>query len=123
MNTVRWSAQILAAIMFLMSGSMKLLQPKEKLAEKMGWADDFNPSTIKIIAVLEILGSLGLIIPAVTGVLTIITPLAAAGLALTMLGAMRTHIRRHEYHMLIINGFLLALTIFIAWGRLFRLPF
>ena len=47
MNIALWIVQGLLAVAFLMAGGMKLMQPKEKLAEKMAWVEDFAPNTIK----------------------------------------------------------------------------
>ena len=96
MNTAIWIVQILAALAFAVSGFSKATQPKEKLLTNMKWVEDFSPNTIKGIGILEMLGAIGLIVPALTGILPILTPLAGVGLALVMLGAAYTHIRRGE---------------------------
>jgi uncharacterized membrane protein YphA (DoxX/SURF4 family) len=115
MNIALWIVQALLAIAFGMAGFMKITQPKEKLAAQMGWVEDFTPPTIKAIGVLEVLGAIGLIVPQLTGILPWLTPLAAVGLALTMLGAMATHLRRHEN--IVVNVVLLLLAVFVAYGR------
>lgn len=117
MNIALWIVQALLAIAFAMAGLLKITQPKEKLAVQMGWVDNFTPTTIKVIGALELLGALGLILPLLTGVLPWLTPLAALGLALTMLGAMATHFRRGEYMNLVANVVLLLLAVFVAYGR------
>ncbi|MBZ0290410.1 MAG: DoxX family protein, partial [Anaerolineae bacterium] len=76
MNTALWIVQILAALAFGMSGLMKISQPKEKLLTNMKWVEDFSPNVIKGIGALEVLGAVGLILPALTGVLPILTPIA-----------------------------------------------
>src|SRR5690606_4224317 len=96
--------------------------PKEALAGQMAWVEDFSAGTIKAIGVLELLGALGLILPAVTGVLPWLTPLAAAGLVLTMLGAAATHLRRGENQTAIGNGVLLLLAALSAYGRFVVAP-
>ena len=108
--------QVLLAIVFLLAGSMKLIQPKEKLAESMQWVEGFSQNQIRLIGVLEILGAVGLVLPAWTGILPWLTPMAAVGLALLMVGAILTHLRRAEYPNLIGNIILLALTVFVAYG-------
>jgi uncharacterized membrane protein YphA (DoxX/SURF4 family) len=116
-NVVIWVVQGLLGLAFLASGSVKLSQPKEKLATTMGWVEDFTPPTIKLIAGLELLAALGLILPAVTGIAVILTPLAALGLILIMLGAIATHARRKELPYAAINLVLLALAAVVVWGR------
>ena len=75
---------------------------------------------VKAIGTLEILGALGLILPAVTGILPVLVPLAALGLAVTMIGAVIVHLRRREPF--IPPLVLLALAAFVAIGR-FLVPF
>ena len=118
MNIVLWIIQILLAIVFLMVGIMKVTQPKEKLLEKgMESAEDFAPNTIRLVGVLEVLGAIGVVLPALTGILPWLTPLAAVGLALTMVGATLTHLRRGEYPKIITTVILFALTVFVAYGQ------
>lgn len=88
----------------------------------MAWVEDFDARTIKGIGTLEVLGALGVILPRLTGILPVLTPLAATGLALTMLGAARTHLRRQESQMLLINGMLFVLAAFVAYGRFALMP-
>lgn len=122
MNIVLWIIQILLALVFGMTGTMKLTQPKEKLQQQMRYAEDFSQRTIRMIGLLEVLGAAGLILPAVTGILPMLTPLAALGLVLVMIGAMLTHLRRKEYPMIAGNLVLLALAAVVAYGRLVAFP-
>ncbi len=118
MNVVLWIVAGLLAVAFLTSGLMKLSQPKKKLADSgMGWTEDFSDGAVKGIGALEVLGALGLILPAVFDVATVLVPIAATGLALVMLGAAVTHARRRENQMIVVNVVLLALAAFVAWGR------
>ncbi len=122
MNIALWIVQGLLALAFLMAGGMKVMQSKEKLAESMAWVNDFSANTVKLIGVLEILGAIGLIAPQATGILPILTPLAAVGLALVMIGAAITHLRRGEMPMIGINAVLLILALFVAYGRFVLVP-
>ena len=119
MNTVLWIVQGILAMMFLMTGMMKLRQTKEDMAGKMPWVEDFSQGQIRGIGMLEILGALGLILPMLTGILPILTPLAATGLALTMVGAFMTHLRRKDpmVPMGVMNMMLFAMSAFVAYGR------
>jgi len=92
-----WVVQVLLAAAFLGSGATKLSRPREKLVKNMGWVEDFSQPTVRIIGVLEVLGAIGIVLPALTGILPWLTPLAALGLVLTMIGAALTHLRRAEY--------------------------
>jgi uncharacterized membrane protein YphA (DoxX/SURF4 family) len=117
MNVTVWVLQVLVASAFLLAGVMKTTQPRQKLAASMGWVEDFSDTGVRTIGVLEILGGVGLLLPAVTGVATVLVPLAAVGLALLMVGAAATHRRRGELPMIGINAVLLLLAVVVAWAR------
>ena len=117
MNIALWVVTVVLALVFLAAGAMKATRSKETLADKMAWVEDFSSGTIKTIGVLEILGAMGLVLPAVTGIAPILVPLAAVGLALTQAGAVVVHARRGETANIVVNIVLLAMTLFVAWGR------
>jgi hypothetical protein len=118
MDIVLWIIAGLLAAAFLAAGAMKVTQSKEKLAASgMGWTDDFSPGMVKTIGLLEVLAALGLILPAVLGIVPVLVPLAALGLAGLMVGAAITHGRRKETPMVAINAVLLILAAVVAWGR------
>jgi uncharacterized membrane protein YphA (DoxX/SURF4 family) len=118
METVIWIVQILLAVLFLGAGMTKLTQPREKLAKgKMVWTEDFTDQQVKGIGALEVLAAIGLVLPAALGVLPFLTPLAATGLVLTMIGAAITHVGRKEPEALPINFVLGAMALFIAIER------
>jgi uncharacterized membrane protein YphA (DoxX/SURF4 family) len=122
MNMVLWIVQILLALAFAMAGIMKVTQPIDRLETRMGWVKDVGTRGVRLIGSLEILGALGLILPAVTGIWPWLTPLAATGLALTMVGAMITHGRRGEYSSIVANLVLLLLALFVVYGRFVIVP-
>jgi uncharacterized membrane protein YphA (DoxX/SURF4 family) len=122
MGIALWVVQVLLATAFLVSGATKLSQPKEKLVGKMAWMEDFSQPTVRIIGALEVLGAIGIVLPELTGLLPWLTPLAALGLALTMIGAALTHLRRAEYDGIAVTTVLLVLAVFVAYGRFFVLP-
>ncbi|MGW0336112.1 DoxX family protein [Streptomyces sp. NPDC003011] len=119
MNVTLWAVAALLALVFLGAGAAKLAQPKDKLiaSPSMGWAEDFPPGLIKTIGLLEVLAAIGLILPAAVDIAPVLVPLAASGLALTMFGAAITHSRRGELQSVVVNVVLLALAVFVAWGR------
>src|SRR5258708_24808788 len=90
-NTAIWIVQILLALAFAMTGLMKLTQPYEQLAKRMGWVGDFSPSIVRAIGLVEVLGAIGAVLPALAAILPWLTPLAAVRLALNMLDAAATH--------------------------------
>ena len=84
----------------------------------VAWSKDFKPEHIKLIGVLEVSGGVGLIVPLFLPSLTLLTPLAAVGVALYMSGAMATHLRRLEYLHMVGNLVFLGPALFVAYGRL-----
>ena len=118
MNITLWIIAIVLAVAFFLAGLMKIAQPKEKLAASgMGWTGDFPAGAVKAIGVVEVLGALGLVLPAALDVAPVLVPLAAAGLALAMAGAAVVHARRKENQMIGVNAVLLLLAAVVAWGR------
>lgn len=122
MNVILWIVQVLLAGAFGMAGAMKATQTKEQIIEKrgeqMGWVNDFTDQQLKGIGVLEILAAVGLILPWALNIIPVLTPLAGLGLVLTMAGAAYTHYRRDEQPMIMINGVLGALALFVFLGRI-----
>src|SRR5688572_5074369 len=104
MNTTLWIIQGVLAALFGAAGIFKATQPKEKLLKNLPWVQDFSAQQVKLIGSVEILAALGLMVPQLTGIVPILTPLAAVGLMLTMIGAGVVHIRRKEYSGIGINA-------------------
>lgn len=97
MTIAFWVVTALLALVFLAAGSMKLLRPKDQLAASgLSWTEDFSARTVKLIGGLEVLGALGLVLPALTGIAPVLSPIAAICLAVTMVLAIRVHVRRRE---------------------------
>jgi uncharacterized membrane protein YphA (DoxX/SURF4 family) len=117
MNTILWILQILLALLFFVTGVMKIVRPKEQLVKQMGWVEDTPQQVVRLVGFLEILGAVGLILPSVTGILPWLTPLAATGLALTMVGAAFTNYRYKEFSKIGLNVVLLGLMLIVMVGR------
>ena len=116
MNNALWTAQIFAAIVFVLTGTLKLAAPKEKLVTKMHWAATWPPGRIKLLGLAEVAGAMGLVLPGMLHVASAITSLAALCLAVLMLGAVQTHRRFHES---VVPALVLVLVcVAIAAGRL-----
>jgi uncharacterized membrane protein YphA (DoxX/SURF4 family) len=115
-----WVVQVLLAVVFTGAALMKLTQPYEALAGSLTWVKLVSPETVKLIGAVELLGAIGLIVPAATRILPMLTPLAAAGLMLTMVGAGVTNIRIGEPP--IVNVVLGGLAAFVAWARFTKAP-
>ena len=123
MNIVIWVVQILLALVFLLSGVLKVTRPIEKLAGLMKYVTAIKPpQLVRVIGILELLAALGLILPAMTGILPWLTPVAAIGLVLTMIGAMIVHVRLGEGSHIAPNIVLLLLAVFVVVGRFAIVP-
>jgi hypothetical protein len=124
MNIALWIIAGLLAVLFLASGAVKLALPKEKLAGfGMGFVEDVSVGAVKAIGSVEVLAAAGLILPAVLDIAPVLVPLAAVGLVLVMVGAIITHLRRHEAQTIVVPVALLALAVVVAWGRFGPQPF
>jgi uncharacterized membrane protein YphA (DoxX/SURF4 family) len=114
-ETMLWIVQVLLAAIFLVTGTTKLTQPRQKMAAgPMRWAADVTDAQFRTIGFVEVLGALGLILPAALGVAPLLTPLAAVGLALTMIGAVHVHVRHGETDRLAVPIAVLALALFVV---------
>ena len=118
MNLALWIIAGLLAVVML-NAATKLFVPKEKLATKYGrgWIEDASVGFVKTIGALELLAAVGLILPAALDIAPVLVPLAAVGVVLLMVGAMITHLRRHEAVPTVLNLIFLAMAAFVAWGR------
>ncbi len=124
MGTTLWIVQGVLAVAFIGAGSMKVLKSHDvlKADPKMGWANDFSGGFVKFIGAAQSAAALGLVLPGLTGIAPILTPLAAVGLVGIMLGAAATHLRRSETPMVVPPMVLAALAAFVAYGRLVVVP-
>ena len=103
---------------FLATGLSKLTQPREKMAHgAMKWAAEVTDWQFRAIGLLEVMGAVGLIVPGVLDVATVLTPLAATGLAVAMVGATLTHLRLGETDRIVAPLVLLLLSLFVAIER------
>ena len=116
MNILLWIFQILLGLYFAAIGVMHFVVPPN-LPPPMHWMYDLSPMLHYVSGTAEILGGLGLILPAVTRIQTRLVPLAAAGLFLVMVGAMISHITRGEFANIGMNLLLALLLAFVAYGR------
>ena len=118
MNTVLWIVQGLLAAVFLATGLTKLTQSRAKMAAgPMRWAADVTDAQFRAIGALEVLGAIGLIVPAALGVAPILTAFAATGLVLTMVAAIAIHRRLGETERLAVPVVVLALALVVAVER------
>jgi len=117
MNTIIWVAQGILAAVFLGAGLLKLTNTRAALKDKTPYVEDFTDHQVKAIGTVEVLGAIGVVLPAALKVLPALSPIAACGQALTMIAAAATLIRRGERAHVPLNIFILALAVFVAVER------
>jgi len=127
MNLALWIVQGLLALIFTTSGMLKATQSKPTLVATGQTGVVFYPMTfIRFIALCELLGATGVIVPWLTGVAPALTPIAALGLGAIMIGAAASHSRlahdqrpRRSRELLNVatNVAILAACAFVAAGR------
>jgi hypothetical protein len=116
MNTALWIIQgMLGGMMFIL-GVMKSFLPIEKL-NKLSWTTRNFKWFTRFVGISELLIGLGLILPQFTGILPILTPIAAIFLGLMMIFAIEEHIHHKEAHDIAKNVIILLLAAFVAVGR------
>ena len=113
-NRLLWTAQILVALLFVFAGAMKFIMPVEKMQQG---PIVFPVAFLYFIGVCEILGGLGLVLPGVTRIATYLTPLAAAGLTIIMIGATTVSVIGFGVAGAIVPGVVGLLTTWIAYSR------
>jgi hypothetical protein len=113
MNMALWIAQGLLAALFLFTGGMKLVMPIEEMTKQIALPGLF----LRFIAVCEVLGAIGLILPWLLHIRPGLTPLAAAGLAIIMIGATAITLMTGSIAMALIPLMAGLLAAFVAYGR------
>jgi hypothetical protein len=117
-----WVLQVLLAVAFAGAGAAKLFTPIAELGAKMAWVNAVPEGLVRFIGASELLGALGLILPALTRIKPGLTALAAAGLTAVMLLAAPFHLSRGEGGAIVPNLILGGLAAFVAWGRFKKAP-
>ena len=113
MNIALWIVQVLLALLFLFTGGMKLIMPIEEMTQQLpmpGWF-------LRFIGVCEMLGGLGLILPWLLRIRPGLTPLAAAGLVVIMIGATATTIMTGQITISLVPLVVGILCLFVGYGR------
>jgi len=113
MNLALWIVQALLALLFLWAGGIKLVLPIEEMTKQMPLPGLF----LRFIALCEVLGAIGLILPGLLCIRPGLTPLAAAGLGIIMIGATVTTLITGDVTMALIPLLVGILAAFVAYGR------
>lgn len=118
MNIVLWIIAAILAFAFIAAGLMKLVTPREQLVAKMAWATDFSDAQLKGIGAVELLGGIGVVLPALVDIAPVLVPIAAAGLAVVMAVAVVVHVRRGDSIAETVPSIVLGvLSVVVAIGR------
>ena len=118
MNLALWIAQLVLVVFFTGSGAVKSTMPRQRLLDtgQTGIAM-FPMPVVRFTAAMELVAAVGLVLPQLTGIAETLTPLAAVGLCVVMVGAAWAHTRLHEPRNVAVNIALLAVAVFVAVGR------
>jgi hypothetical protein len=117
-----WAVQWLLGLMFVGTGLWKVATPIAELAAKMPWMGQVSPSFLYLTALFDTLGGLGILLPSVTRIKPGVAVLGALGCVGLMAGAIVFHFSRGEGASTPFNFVLVALSLFVAWGRGFKAP-
>jgi len=117
-----WVAQIVLAAVFVSAGFVKLTTPIPQLAAMMPWAGQYSETFVRSIALVDLAGGIGILLPALTRILPRLTVLAALGCAVLQVIALLFHASRGEMPVTPLNVVLLALSLFVLWGRNSKAP-
>jgi uncharacterized membrane protein YphA (DoxX/SURF4 family) len=117
LNITLWIVQMLLASSLIWSSWMKLFQPVQQLAAMWPWAGEVSPSLIKFTGIVDLLGGLGLVLPAGLRIQPKLTPIAAMGIIALMICASAFHISRGESGAIGPNIVFALMAGFVAWGR------
>jgi putative oxidoreductase len=111
-----WILQWVVGVYFVAVGVLHFVVP-EGLPGQLSWMYDLSDNLHLISGIAEILGGLGLILPSLTRIRPELTPLAALGLIIVMLGAIGWHIGREELVNIGINALNIVVLAYIGYGR------
>lgn len=117
-----WAAQLLLGALFVGTGLWKVLTPIPQLAQMIPWAGQVAPSFLYATALFDLLGGVGIVLPSLTRIRPGLAALAALGCAALQVCAIVFHLSRGEGANTPFNFVLVALALFVAWGRHYRAP-
>jgi len=112
-----WIVQWFLAVTFIGTAIWKVATPIARLAAMIPWAGQVSPELLYATAIFDLLGGLGVLLPSLTRVKPGLTVLAALGCACLQASAIVFHVSRGEAANTPFNFLLIALALFVAWGR------
>jgi len=121
MDTILWIIQCLLSAVFAMAGWGKISSSKQQHIADGHIEPENSVIPIRILGALEWLGSIGIIVPWLIGILPMLTPAAAVCFGLIMISGLIIHTRKKEYKILPLLTFLLILSAVVAYFRIKQL--
>ena len=112
-----WVAQIILSASLIWAGGVKLFQPIGQLKTMWPWTGEVSPMFVKMTGIIDLLGALGLLLPALLRIKPVLTPVAALGIVLLMIVAGAFHILRGESEQIGVNIAFGIIAGFIAFAR------
>ena len=120
MNIALWIIQALLALLFLFAGGTKLIMPIEEMTKQMMMP--LPGLFLRFIGVCEVLGGLGLVLPWLLRIRPGLTPLAAAGLVVIMIGATTITLMTGDIATALVSLVVGLLCLFVGYGRWWHTP-
>lgn len=117
-----WAAQVVLALLFTGTALWKLLTPISELAAMIPWAGQVSPAFLEATALIDLAGGLGILLPSLTRIKPGLAVAAALGCALLQVSAILFHLSRGEAANTPFNVLLVALSLFVVWGRHLKAP-
>jgi uncharacterized membrane protein YphA (DoxX/SURF4 family) len=117
MNTILWLIQGLLSAFFIMPGFGKISSSKQKHIEDGHLKSNESIIPIRILGIFELLGCIGIIVPWLTGIAPILTPVTAVCFCLIMLSGIIVHTKKKEYKMLPMLTIVFALAAVVGYYR------
>lgn len=117
-----WTAQVLLAAIYLPAGLMKLTMPVADVAAQIPWAGAVPVEFLRFIGLVDLSAGLGILLPTLLRISPRLTVSAAIGSSILQLFAMVFHTYRGELMVLPFNLLILALSVYVAWGRTKKAP-
>ncbi len=117
MNTMLWILQVCLAVVFIVPGFGKIASSKQQHIADGHIKPDGSIVPIRILGILEWLGCIGIILPWLSGISPVLTPIAASGFSAIMVGGLIVHIQKKEYKMLPLLLTILLVSTFVAYFR------
>lgn len=117
LNISLWILQFLLATTLIWAALMKLGKPPRELAVMWPWAGEVSPALVRLTGIADLIGGLGLILPALLRIKPVLTPVAALGVVGLMICAGVFHLMRGEASQIGFNSVVAGIAALVAWGR------